>query len=134
MFVGYVPPISEGYGHYNPDAANYKVSDKDKQEALQWLRKAAEKGNVNAQFRLYDNYLSDYIIGGNPRDKSEAAKWLLKMAESNPEYRSGAERRLAKLEQGLPETPEEYRNWLRTLGWVWVLDNKDGWLGRTKFQ
>ena len=49
----------------------------NKQEALKWLHKAAEKGNTKAQCDLGVYYLDDNVV---VRDEQEALKWLHKAA------------------------------------------------------
>ncbi len=50
----------------------------DKAESLGWLRKAADKGHVRAQFNLGMMYDRG---DGVPQDLKEAAKWYRKAAE-----------------------------------------------------
>ena len=51
----------------------------DMKKSMEWLRKAAEKGNINAQFSLGYLYLSGT---GGPRSMSKALEWLTKAANS----------------------------------------------------
>lgn len=52
----------------------------DKTEALEWLRKAADKGHADAQFRL-GQYIYHYDESGIQKNDAEAVKWLRKSAE-----------------------------------------------------
>ncbi len=48
-------------------------------DALIWLEKAAEQGNINAQFQCSRIY--DKGVGGTEKDKAKALMWLEKAAE-----------------------------------------------------
>ncbi len=63
---------------------------KEPTEAANWLRKAAEQGNSDAQFQLgylYDSLFKNIYLngqtdnGGLPFDDAEAFKWYLKAAK-----------------------------------------------------
>lgn len=51
---------------------------KDDQEAIKWLKRAAENGDTSAQHRLGDMYY--YGLRGLPKDKTEGLKWYFKAA------------------------------------------------------
>ena len=51
---------------------------KDYPDAVKWYRKAAEQGDITAQYHLGDCY---YYGNGVPKNRSEAAKWFRKAAE-----------------------------------------------------
>jgi TPR repeat protein len=53
---------------------------KDETEAVEWYRKAAEQGNVDAQFRLGVWYRHGT---GVAKDETEAVVWYRKAAEQN---------------------------------------------------
>lgn len=57
---------------------NGDVVELDKEESVNWYRKAAELGNASAQFGLAVCYFEGI---GTIEDKEEAAKWMLKSAE-----------------------------------------------------
>ena len=46
----------------------------DVSEVVKWLRKAAEQGFVDAQFKLAQGYATGEL--GLPTDYTESAKWL----------------------------------------------------------
>jgi TPR repeat protein len=60
--------------------ANRQGVEKDMQEAVQWLRKAAEQNDPEAQIKLGYNYANGL---GVVKDEAEAAKWFRKAAEQN---------------------------------------------------
>src|SRR6185369_1850179 len=68
--------------------------DKDRGEAVKWLRKAAESGHVEAQYTL-----GDFYAGLDPADEladlREAEKWLKAAAEQG---NADAQTRLAVLQ------------------------------------
>ena len=64
-----VSPFEKGLRYY--DNGNYT-------EAVKWFRKAAERGDADAQFMLGTFYENGE---GVPQDYAEAVKWLRKAAE-----------------------------------------------------
>jgi TPR repeat protein len=52
----------------------------DPDEAVEWYRKAAEKGNAEAQYNLGEMYRVGRIL---PKDSAEAARWLKQAADQN---------------------------------------------------
>jgi hypothetical protein len=55
-----------------------KGVSKDKSEAMNWLRKAAELGDSSAMFKIGQFYQDGDGVG---RDEEEAVKWYRKAAE-----------------------------------------------------
>ena len=53
----------------------------DEDEALEWYKKAAEQGNVEAQYALGECYWEIWVEFGDPSMAIEAAKWWRKAAE-----------------------------------------------------
>ncbi|MDB5709212.1 MAG: hypothetical protein JWL96_1282 [Sphingomonas bacterium] len=52
-------------------------------KAVEYIRKAADRGHAMAQLRLANTYIEG--MGGNPRDEREAARWLYQSAlQKNP--------------------------------------------------
>lgn len=61
--------------------------ERDEHEAMKWLRKAAENGNVDAQYRLHliylDKSIAEYMAGADYDDVlHEVMKWGHKAAEN----------------------------------------------------
>src|ERR1700690_3234890 len=57
----------------------YEFAEEDNKKSLYWLKKAAEQGNVDAQYNLGIMYTSvDSMI-----DKAKARYWLNKAAQKN---------------------------------------------------
>ena len=52
----------------------------NKAKAVKWYRRAAEQGNVDAQYSLGDMYARG---DGVPEDDAEAVKWLRLAAEQD---------------------------------------------------
>jgi tetratricopeptide (TPR) repeat protein len=57
--------------------------EKDRAEAMAWLRKSADSGNVKAQFNLATVYYSKGLL--EKPDKLEASKWFQKAADQGHE-------------------------------------------------
>lgn len=77
--------------------------------AIEWYRKAAEKGLADAQFRLGQLY---YIGEDVKRDPKEAAKWLNKAAEqgvAEAQYYIG---RMHLKGDGVPRDLKKAKRWL----------------------
>jgi TPR repeat protein len=57
---------------------NGRGVQQDAAEAVKWIIKAAEQGDVDAQYMLGVSYYG--LIEGVPEDRVEAKKWLRKAA------------------------------------------------------
>ncbi len=82
----------------------------DKDEAVKWLRKAAEKGNVRAQYNLGMMYDKG---DGVPQNLKEAAGWYRKAAEKGhvqSQFNLGL---MYTNGEGVPKDRQEAVKWLR---------------------
>jgi len=79
-------------------------------EAVERIRKAAERGGAPAQFNLGSVYLYGYVVR---RDYEEAAKWFRKAAEqghSAAQYNLGM---MYRVGNGVPKDLTEAAKWIR---------------------
>jgi len=81
---------------------------KDDVEAAKWTRKAAEQGQVDAQFILGLVYAEGH---GVPQDYAEAAKWLRKAADQGNLRAQGHLGDLYQKGLGVPQNFEEAYFW-----------------------
>ena len=96
-----VSPFEKGLRYY--DNGNYT-------EAVKWFRKAAERGDADAQFMLGTFYENGE---GVPQDYQEAVKWYRKAAEqgnADAQFLLGG---LYATGQGVPQDDAEAVKWLR---------------------
>ena len=96
-----VSPFEKGLRYY--DNGNYT-------EAVKWFRKAAERGDADAQFMLGTFYENGE---GVSQDYQEAVKWYRKAAEqgnADAQFLLGG---LYATGQGVPQDDAEAVKWLR---------------------
>ena len=82
---------------------------RDYEKAVNWYRKAARQGFVDAQ----NNLAAMYEQGlGVPKNKSEAAKWYRKAAKQYNAYAQHSIGRMYRDGEGVPQNLEEAAKWI----------------------
>ncbi len=106
-------PFAENAKYYWGQGNRYKEGwgvPKDPAEAMKWYRKAANLGNVNAQFML--GLLYRYG-NGVPQDYAEAAKWYRKAADLGYTLAQKSLGEMYEEGQGMPQDYAEAMKWYR---------------------
>jgi len=64
------------------DITQWEYADRCKKKAFEWYKKAAENGNVEAQFALGNCYRSGIGMSPDPKNLKKAYEWYKKAAEN----------------------------------------------------
>lgn len=86
---------------------------RDGTEAINWLRKAAEQGNVDAQYSLGLLYSTGIWLVGVAEDYPEAMKWFRKAADQGNADAEDCIGGMYELGRGVPKNDKEAVRWYR---------------------
>ncbi|MDE0103850.1 MAG: tetratricopeptide repeat protein [Bryobacterales bacterium] len=98
--------IGQLYSHIEPLVP---ASDVDGDEAIRWLRKAAEMGQGEAQYRMGRLYLLGLAV---PQDSTQAHAWMLKAADAGHDDAQYILSCMYQVGHGVPMDEDEARRWL----------------------